>query len=667
MSEVTLRETLAVEEHPPEALPDSAPPEQRLREFAPGLGFWVATGWIVFLVVLALLVDVLPFQDPLAPDPRNTSAGPSLDHWFGTDTLGRDLLARVAYGTRISLLVAFVSSVVAAVIGSLLGFLAGYVRGRTERVVMSAMDVMLAFPTLIFALALVAFLGASTGNVIIAIAVIAVPVFARLVRAQTLTYSEREFVVASRATGATDRRTLLTEIAPNVVPSILAFALVLAALAIVIEGGPQLPRSRRAPADAGLGQHHLLRSARARERAAHQPHPRGAHHPHRARPEHRRRAAPRPLRRTGQRAMTSCVPRPRRPALPLARWRSLARNGEGAPVTLLRVEGLTTFFRTRRGIVRAVDDVSLDLEAGTTLAIVGESGSGKSVLTRSLLGLHTTTNIERADGRVFFDGVDLRALPRRELRRIWGQRIGLVSQNPMVALNPVVRVGRQITEVLRKNRGFSETAARARAVELLEAVGIPDPQRRMREYPHQLSGGLRQRVTIAIAISCEPDLLIADEPTTALDVTVQAQILALLRSLQQERGMAMIFVSHDLGVVAGLADEIAVMYAGRIVEKAPTRALFRRPRMPYTEALLSSIPTIGQSGTRLRVIEGRPPDMVQPPSGCRFHPRCPYRGDRCTTEMPPLDSRFGDHAYACWYPLSGGRDADTTEAANVGR
>jgi peptide/nickel transport system permease protein len=236
MSEVTLRETV-VEELPPDLVPESAPPEQRVREFAPGLGFWVATGWVVFLILIALFVDVLPFQDPLAPDPRNSGAGPSADHWFGTDTLGRDLLARVAYGTRISLIVAFVSSVVAATLGSLFGFLAGYVRGRTERVVMSTMDVMLAFPTLIFALALVAFLGASTRNVIIAIAVIAVPVFARLVRAQTLTYSEREFVVASRATGATDRRTLITEIAPNVVPSILAFALVLAALAIVIEGG----------------------------------------------------------------------------------------------------------------------------------------------------------------------------------------------------------------------------------------------------------------------------------------------------------------------------------------------------------------------------------------------------------------------------------------------
>ncbi len=236
MSEVTLRETV-VEEIPPEVVPESAPPEQRVREFTPGLGFWVATGWVVFLILIALFVEVLPFQDPLAPDPRNTNAGPSLDHWFGTDTIGRDLLARVAYGTRISLIVAFVSSVVAATIGSLFGFIAGYVRGRTERVVMSTMDVMLAFPTLIFALALVAFLGASTRNVIIAIAVIAVPVFARLVRAQTLTLSEREFVIASRAAGATDRRTLLSEIAPNVFPSILAFALVLAALAIVIEGG----------------------------------------------------------------------------------------------------------------------------------------------------------------------------------------------------------------------------------------------------------------------------------------------------------------------------------------------------------------------------------------------------------------------------------------------
>ena len=432
---------------------------------------------------------------------------------------------------------------------------------------MGAMDVMLAFPTLVFALALVAFLGASARNVIIAIAVIAVPVFARLVRAQTLTYSEREFVVASRASGATDgarcsprsRRTSCPRSSPS--PS---------------SSPPWRSSSRAASASSASACHY-----RRRRGAASSP-------PVSASSTPRRTSASSPavlifltvlaLNTVGERLRAHfdgqdsgetliAFPGHAGRCWPLAPWCSLARNGAGCTVTLLRTENLTTYFRTRRGIVRAVDDVSFDVEAGTTLAIVGESGSGKSVLTRSLLGLHTTTNIDRADGRVFLDGVDLRTLPRRELRRIWGQRIGLVSQNPMVALNPVVRVGRQITEVLRKNLGLSVTAARARAVELLEAVGIPDPQRRMREYPHQLCGGLRQRVTIAIAISCEPDLLIADEPTTALDVTVQAQILALLRSLQQDRGMAMIFVSHDLGVVAGLADEIAVMYAGRIVER----------------------------------------------------------------------------------------------------
>jgi peptide/nickel transport system ATP-binding protein len=228
---------------------------------------------------------------------------------------------------------------------------------------------------------------------------------------------------------------------------------------------------------------------------------------------------------------------------------------------------------------------------------------------------------------------------------------GLVSQNPMVALNPVVRVGRQLTEGLRKNRGLSAGEARARAVELLDRVGIPDPRRRMAEYPHQLSGGLRQRVVIAIAISCEPDLLVADEPTTALDVTVQAQILVLLQSLQRDRNMAMVFISHDLGVVAGLADEIAVMYAGRIVEQAPALELFTSPRMPYTEGLLAATPRIGRAQAELRAISGRPPDMVDPPAGCRFHPRCARASDRCQQEAPQLELAAPGHRFACWHPV----------------
>jgi peptide/nickel transport system ATP-binding protein len=316
---------------------------------------------------------------------------------------------------------------------------------------------------------------------------------------------------------------------------------------------------------------------------------------------------------------------------------------------LLKVEGLTTHLSTGRGVVRAVEDASFEVDRGKTLALVGESGSGKTVLTRSIMGLQPASSIVRSEGRVLLDGVDLRSLAPAELRRVWGRRIGVVSQNPMIALNPVVRIGRQITEVIRHNLGVSSAEARRRAIALLESVEIPEPERRLAQYPHQLSGGLRQRVTIAIAISCSPDLLIADEPTTALDVTVQAQIVALLKRLQHENGMGMIFVSHDLGVVAGLSDEIAVMYAGRIVERAPTRQLFRHPRMRYSEALLASAPRIGHVTNRLQTIEGRPPDMASPPDGCRFHPRCSYATEVCRTDEPTLQS-IGGSRFACWHP-----------------
>ena len=309
---------------------------------------------------------------------------------------------------------------------------------------------------------------------------------------------------------------------------------------------------------------------------------------------------------------------------------------------MLRVDGLTTHLRSNRGTVRAVDGVSLEVGRGATLAIVGESGCGKTMLTRSIMGMLDPRRLAQSSGQVWLEGVDLRALSRRDLRRVWGTRIGLVSQDPMVALNPVVRVGRQLTEVLTKNLGLSRREARDRAVELLQSVEIPDPVARLRQYPHQLSGGLRQRVTIAIAIACNPALLIADEPTTALDVTVQAQIVATLKRIQREHDMAMVFVSHDLGLVAALADEIAVMYAGRVVERAPTRELFRRPMMRYSEALLGSIPRIGSPAGRLATIEGRPPDMVAPPSGCRFHPRC--RGGR--RRLPPAGAADDPRGWA---------------------
>jgi peptide/nickel transport system ATP-binding protein len=319
---------------------------------------------------------------------------------------------------------------------------------------------------------------------------------------------------------------------------------------------------------------------------------------------------------------------------------------------LLEVLDLTTHFVTERGVVRAVDGVSLSIERGHTLGIVGESGSGKTVLARSIMGLLSGGNVRRT-GKVLFEGQDLVALSPRDLRDIWGAEIAMVFQDPMTSLNPVVKIGRQVTESLEHHLGLDKETAKEDAIALLTSVGIPEPRQRFDEYPHQLSGGMRQRVTIAIALACGPKLLLADEPTTALDVTVQAQILDLLQRQQRERFMAMILVTHDLGVVAGRTDEIVVMYAGKVVEKAPTYELFTDMKMPYTESLMASIPRVeAPSHSRLRAITGRPPDLVNPPPGCRFAPRCPYAQAKCLEEEPPLTpAPTPGHVYRCWFPV----------------
>ncbi len=319
---------------------------------------------------------------------------------------------------------------------------------------------------------------------------------------------------------------------------------------------------------------------------------------------------------------------------------------------LLEVTDVRTMFQTDRGLVRAVDGVSFSLERGRTLGVVGESGSGKTVLSRSIMGLLPKSGVVR-EGSIVFEGREIGHASPEEMRSLWGTQMAMVFQDPMTSLNPVMRIRRQITEPLLYHLDISRSYANELALALLTSVGIPEPERRLNEYPHQLSGGMRQRVMIAIAIACGPKLLFADEPTTALDVTVQAQILDLLQAQQRERFMAMILVTHDLGVVAGRADEIAVMYAGRIVEKAPTTTLFHQMRHPYTEALVRSIPRLtNRSHTRLDVIHGRPPDLVNAPPGCKFSPRCPYVQDRCRIEEPPLiDADAPGHAYRCWFPV----------------
>ncbi|MDE0134594.1 MAG: ABC transporter ATP-binding protein [Acidimicrobiaceae bacterium] len=349
--------------------------------------------------------------------------------------------------------------------------------------------------------------------------------------------------------------------------------------------------------------------------------------------------------------------------------------------SLLDIAELRTTFHTPVGPLVAVDGVEWSLRRGTRMGVVGESGSGKSVMSRSIMRLLPKSRVT-STGTVTFDGIDMMSLGRRELLEMWGPQLSMVFQDPLGSLNPVMKIGKQVGEGLRVHRDLSARAARSAALDLLEEVGIPEPHRRIDEYPHQLSGGMRQRIVIAIALACSPRLLIADEPTTALDVTVQAQILDLLEAQRAERNMSLVLITHDLGIVAGRTDEIIVMYAGRIVERAPTSTLFSDMRMPYTEALFRSIPKVtDDSHARLEIIGGQPPRMTDLQPGCKFAPRCKYAQDLCFAEEPALieapraaparssitdsgddggpDPAAGVHLYRCFYPVG------TPEAAEA--
>jgi peptide/nickel transport system ATP-binding protein len=330
---------------------------------------------------------------------------------------------------------------------------------------------------------------------------------------------------------------------------------------------------------------------------------------------------------------------------------------DGAKTTLpvLEVEGLKTVFFTRRGLLTAVDDVSFSLQRGETLAVVGESGCGKSMTALSLLRLVPDPPGRIVAGRVLLDGRDLLRLDEAEMRQVRGNDISMIFQEPMTSLNPVIAIGRQIAEALRLHQDLSAAAARDKAVEMLRQVRIPEPEQRAREYPHQLSGGMRQRAMIAMALACNPRVLIADEPTTALDVTIQAQILDLILALQAELGTAVILITHDLGVVAETAQRVIVMYAGKKVEEADVAALFAQPLHPYTQALMGSIPRLTVMGgaatapSRLKEIPGMVPSLIDLPPGCAFAPRCSFADARCRAEYPPFEQKSPAHWAACWH------------------
>jgi peptide/nickel transport system ATP-binding protein len=338
-------------------------------------------------------------------------------------------------------------------------------------------------------------------------------------------------------------------------------------------------------------------------------------------------------------------------------------------MSLLEVRDLRVSFPTADGVVRAVRGVSFDVDAGRTIGIVGESGSGKTVLTQTLLGLTPGAEVS---GQALFDGTDLIGLDEEQMRRVRGAQIAVIFQDPLTSLHPLYKVGWQIAEMIRAHdKSVSKAAAAERAVDLLDRVGIPNPRERINDYPHQFSGGMRQRAMIAMALSLSPKLIIADEPTTALDATVQAQILDLLLRLQRDSGTALIMITHDLGVVADIADDVLVMYAGRAAEVASKRDIFYRPHHPYTKGLLESIPNSSAGAERLRPITGQPPSLINLPSGCAFHPRCAYVMDKCLTEEPTLTPVGEDdfHRSACWLPaVAAGlsEEAEETRRRTVG-
>ena len=619
---------------------------------------WPLAG-LGLIVLLALLAPWIAPYDPVKMDlPRRLSL-PSAGHWLGQDEFGRDVVSRLVWGARASLAVAIMSALIAGVIGTTLGLLGGYFRGFVEVMTVRLADVVLSFPPILLALLIVTLAGPGEKTLIAVLSLLYAPGFTRVAYGEVLSARELEYVEAARAAGAGPFRILARTVLPNVLPPLLVQLSLTVAAAIVIESGLSFLGLGGVPPQPSWGL--MIRGARATMeqnwllllwpclalvvtillvnrlcdalRDAFDP----------------RVGALMPAASLGQALAGPLAPRP-----------------EGDPPApnprepLIQVVDLETRFETPAGPIRPVDGVTFTIRRGETVALVGESGSGKSLTGLSIIGLVPRPAGRISRGAVHFtgrDGVsrDLVRLSGQELESVRGNEIAMIFQEPMTSLNPVYRVGDQIEEAVRRHRRVGASEARVVAVAMLARVGIPDPLRRADDFPHQLSGGMRQRAMMAMALACEPKLLIADEPTTALDVTIQAQILDLLRRLRADptQPLGMLFITHNFGVVAEIADRVLVMYAGKIVEEADVRDIFRAPRHPYTKGLLASMPRPGASERPsaerepLASIPGQVPSLASLPAGCAFAPRCMLADDRCRAEAPILAAIAPGHRSRC--------------------
>lgn len=593
------------------------------------------------IALIALLVPLLPLADPLRIDVAHHLSSPSLAHWLGRDEYGRDVLSRLLWGARTSLLVAVASATLACVFGTILGLVGGFLRGITEMLAVRSMDIVLCFPPLLLALLIVTLLGPGATTLIPVLAVLYAPGFVRVVYAGVLSVRSQDYVEAMRALGAGPARIMLRTILPNVAGPVLVQYSLAVASAVVLESGLSFLGLGVVPPAPSWGL--MIGAARATMnqapllllwpcaaltltilamnalcdalRDAVDPHTRPARHRH----------------RTEQPAAAAAHP--------------------STGTAVLDVRNLTIEIDTPLGTIHPVRDVSFAVQAGETLAIVGESGSGKSLTGLALVGLLPTAARVR-EGSAWLQGHNLLRLDDAGFRRVRGGVLAMIFQDPLSSLNPVHRIGAQIAEAMHAHFEVARQEAREEVAALLGRVGMPDPERRARAYPHELSGGMRQRAMIAMAIANDPRLLIADEPTTALDVTIQAQVLELLADLRRELGMGLVFISHSLPVVAEIADRVLVMYAGEIVEQGVVGEIFASPLHPYTIALLRSAPR--EDGVLPVGIPGTVPMPHEMPSGCVFAPRCELRQAACDTQRPPLTEIASGRATRCmrWRELA---------------
>ena len=607
-----------------------------------------AFGGLLLLIILTLsiLAPILPLKEPNITNTADRFMVPfEGGHILGTDHLGRDLLSRLLWGTQLSLAVGFAAAFIAATFGSILGAIAGFYGQKTDNIIMRFIDMLMAFPYILLALAIVAALGPGLFNALIAVALVNIPFFARNIRGVTVTLANKEFIEAARLSGMSNLRILIVEIFPNLLPMIVIAMSTTVGWIILETAGLSFLGLGSQPPQADLGS--ML--GEARSALITNPHTSFI-------PGIMIFCIVIGINLFGDGVRDALDPRLKKGSLIRPLPQTIYEGGDTQPTPstkLLSVQNLSTQFHINQDVYQSSNDVSFEIQEGECLGLIGESGSGKSVTALSVTSLVASPPGVIKKGSVNYKNQNLLALPYEELRSIRGNKISYIFQDPLTTLHPLHIIGDQLLEALQAHDSkLSSSESILKSKNLLKSVQIPNPDNVWDVYPHQLSGGMRQRVCIAMALINDPELIIADEPTTALDVTVQAQILNILNSLRKERKLSILFISHDFGVISQLCNRVIVMYAGSIVEEGPVKNIMQQAAHPYTSELIKCVPQLGNKEHALHSIPGNPPSLNQLPEGCAFANRCQYKQDQCLKESVPVSSK-DNRSYKCFYPVGG--------------